>query len=117
VKKLIEYFKFKRSGECVAFGPYKRVGELWTVGFMSGVQNRLVIGRLEISANRWPWQGYGWAPHNQPKGEKVLCAPLNASGARFGGGWKFKLGVSVGATTTNVDLLFGSVSFYWKKKK
>lgn len=39
------------------------------------------IGRLNITASRFPWQGYGWFPH---KGNNRATAPLNPSGARFG---------------------------------
>lgn len=64
------------------------------------------IGRIEIKASRWPWQGYGWLPHKNGKGP---TARLNPTGSRFGAGWNWRLGVSVGGTTVLVDLLFGSV--------
>jgi hypothetical protein len=67
------------------------------------------IGRLEITASRFPNQGYGWFPHKNGKGPKAV---LNPSGARFGGGWAYKLGVSVGMgpnPTILVDLLFGII--------
>lgn len=63
------------------------------------------IGRLIIKAQRWPWQGYGWFPHRCSN--PALRAPLNGNGARFGGGWRYKLGVSIGGSTILVDLLFG----------
>lgn len=34
---------------------------------------------------------------------------LNPGGARFGAGWNYKLGISVGGTTVLIDLLFGTV--------
>lgn len=64
------------------------------------------IGKLKITASRWPWQGYGWFPHRNGKGP---TAPLNPTGARFGGGWRWKLGVSIGGGTVILDLLFGMV--------
>lgn len=71
------------------------------------------IGKLDITASRFPWQGYGWFPHKNGKGPTAL---LNGSGARFGGGWKYKLGVSIGGTTVMVDLLFGTLSIRWVAK-
>lgn len=71
----------------------------------------LMIGRTKITAKRWPWQaGYNWhgmtnstAPLNQPlPGEKA--AP------RFGGGWKYELGISIGGSTINISLWFGFIS-------
>ncbi len=64
------------------------------------------IGKYRIKADRWPWQGYGWFPHKNGKGP---TAPLNRSGARFGGGWRWKIGISVGGSSIIIDLLFGSV--------
>lgn len=64
------------------------------------------IGKFEITASRFPWQGYGWFPHKNGKGPKAM---LNPSGARFGGGWNWKVGVSVGGTTVLIDLLVGTI--------
>lgn len=44
-------------------------------------------GTLWASASRWPWQ----AP--------IGTAPLNPSGARFGGGWDCALGLRFGWPT------------------
>lgn len=71
------------------------------------------IGRLTITASRFPWQGYGWFPHKSGNGPR---APLNSSGARFGAGWKYKLGVSVGGTTVMFDVLFGIISVRLEKR-
>lgn len=73
------------------------------------------LGRLEVTASRWPWQGYGWFPHKNGKGPK---APLNRSGARFGAGWAWSLGVQIGVSgrTVIVDLLFGSIRIYLAPK-
>ncbi|MFY1847920.1 hypothetical protein [Achromobacter dolens] len=65
------------------------------------------IGKIEIIAQRWPWQGYGWFPHKASKPKHT--APLNPGGARFGGGWNYKLGIMVGGSTIIIDLLFGSI--------
>ncbi len=65
------------------------------------------IGKFEITASRWPWQkGYNW------RGMTNSSAPLNMNGARFGGGWRYKLGVSWGSSflTPHFDLLFGMIS-------
>lgn len=69
----------------------------------------LLFGRVVVQASRWPWQeGYNW------KGMTSSSAPLN-NGSRFGGGWAYKLGVSVGGSTVMVDLLFGMVTFGFGK--
>lgn len=72
------------------------------------------VKAFEISASRWPWQsGYNWRG-------SLSSAPLNkadaktGASARFGGGWKYKLGISTagwknGGIELLVDLLFGSV--------
>lgn len=70
----------------------------------------IVLG-IQIKANRWPWQdGYNW------RGMTGSRAPLNLPdkrgvAARFGGGWRYKLGVDVGSTTVLLNLVFGMVSF------
>jgi len=67
------------------------------------------IGNLKISATRWPWQKYsptmkyGWFG----TGKRIYMA-------RFGGGWKFKLGVDVGGSTVLFNLGFGIVDFRWE---
>jgi hypothetical protein len=75
------------------------------------MKNPIRIGRLEIQASRWPWQpGYNW--HGM-----IAEAPLNRrhpgqkAAARFGGGWRYQLGVGVGTTTVIVNLLFGMITF------
>lgn len=65
------------------------------------------IGKVEITASRFPWQGYGWFPHKNGKGPKAM---LNPGGARFGAGWNYRLGISVGGSgTILIDLLFGTI--------
>ena len=64
------------------------------------------IGRLQVEAKRFPWQGYGWFPHKNGMGHKAI---LNQSGARFGGGWNYKLGISIGSSSVVLDLVFGIV--------
>jgi hypothetical protein len=71
-------------------------------------RNVLRLGNLIIRAERWPWQGYGWGPTGG------FTAPGNRSGARFGGGWRWKLGIAIGGTTVLVDLLFGVLTFRWE---
>jgi hypothetical protein len=67
------------------------------------------IGKYKITASRWPWQkGYNW--HGS-----LSSAPLNprnlTTGAspRFGGGWKYSIGVNIGGKTVMLNLLFGSL--------
>lgn len=60
------------------------------------------IGRLKITGDRWPWQpGYNWRGTGNPR------APLNRCGARFGGGWKWKIGIDVGGHTVILNLFWG----------
>jgi hypothetical protein len=67
--------------------------------------------KWEIKASRWPWQeGYNW------RGMTSSAAPLNAGGARFGGGWGYKLGIDIGGTTIMLNLLFGMVSINPRNK-
>lgn len=74
------------------------------------------IGRIEITASRWPWQeGANWqgltdsrAPLNQPK-EGKTASP------RFGAGWSYKLGFAASNWKhIHFDLLFGSVSVSYR---
>jgi hypothetical protein len=77
----------------------------------------LKIGRLTITARRWPWQKtgnrqnpdetYGWLPHRNGRGPTAL---LNMGGARFGGGWRYKLRIDIGSSTVLLNLLFGYVT-------
>jgi hypothetical protein len=72
----------------------------------------MIIGKIEIIGSRWPWQaGYNW------RGMITSPALFNAGGARFGAGWKYKLGISVGSSTLMIDLIFGIISFRKAKKK
>lgn len=62
----------------------------------------LLDGRWKVSASRWPWQ------------KPTAAGPLNPSGARFGGGWDYKIGAQWSAFdklggTIIVDLLYGSI--------
>ena len=71
-------------------------------------QDRTVIeiGPYTIVASRWPWHGYGWFPHKSGKGSKAM---LNPSGARFGAGWSYKLGIDIGGSSVLLNLIFGMV--------
>ena len=64
------------------------------------------IGRFTVVALRWPWQGRGWFPHKNGQGRMAL---LNPTGARFGGGWKYRLGIAVGERSIMIDLIFGTI--------
>lgn len=63
--------------------------------------------KIKVEFSRWPWQGYGWFPHLTEN--KKAAAISNPTGARFGGGWKYKIGIAIGGTAIIVDLLFGSI--------
>lgn len=64
----------------------------------------MIVGKYEIRAQRWPWQdGYDW------KGRVNCNAPLNSGGARFGGGWKYALGIEIGGSSIIINLLFGMI--------
>lgn len=63
------------------------------------------IGKLEITASRWPWQGGG------------SIAPLNPYAARFGGGWTYKLGIDIAGKTIILNLLYGMIRITRKKNK
>ena len=70
---------------------------------------------IRIRADAWPWQtGYDW------RGQTNNDAPLNdlgnGRGARFGAGWNWKLGISVGHNSMMVDLLFGTIWIFWRRK-
>jgi len=68
----------------------------------------ICLGPVTISGSRWPWQkGYDW------RGETNPTAPLNRSGARFGAGWKWCLGVRVGGSSAIIELLFGFLTVSW----
>jgi len=72
-------------------------------------------GKYEIKASAWPWQK-GFNRH----GRIGSIAPLNptnpktGASARFGGGWKYRLGFAIGSGeygwTLMIDLLFGTVT-------
>lgn len=49
------------------------------------------LGRLFVTADRWFERQTGWC--------------------RFGGGWKWKLGVDIGGKTVIVNLIWGLVRF------
>lgn len=64
---------------------------------------KIPLVHVWVSASRWPWQGYGWGGTSD-----IVTAPL-ASGARFGGGWKWKLGIDCGGSTVILNLVFGMI--------
>lgn len=65
----------------------------------------MIIGNLEITASRFPWhKGYNW------RGMENARAPLNPSGARFGGGWNYKFGVDIGGTTVLLNVGIGIIT-------
>lgn len=61
---------------------------------------------MKIKALRWPWQESG-KPGNR-------IAMLNSSGARFGGGWKYKLGIDIGGRTVILNLIWGMIRIEFK---
>lgn len=77
----------------------------------------LRLGRLRITADRWPWQAC--VPHWSHVGKtpKRYGWGLVPGMARFGGGWDWKLGLSISTSTVIVDLLFGSIRICLKSKE
>ncbi len=67
------------------------------------------VGPFKITASRWPWQkGYNW--HGSKTGAMLNPRSLKTGAApRFGAGWKYRLGMSIGGTTIMLDLLFGTI--------
>lgn len=64
----------------------------------------MIIFNHKITTDRFPWQpGYNW------KGMINNTAPLNRDGARFGAGWKYKLGIEIGGSTVLLNLIIGMV--------
>lgn len=65
----------------------------------------MVVLGIEVKAERWPWQkGYDW------RGMTNSTAPLNFGAARFGGGWRYKIGVDWSGSTVIFNLVFGMVT-------
>ncbi len=65
------------------------------------------IASLKIDARRWPWQpGYNW------RGREGQMSPLG----RFGGGWKFCLGLEIGSRSFILNCGFGLISCSWGHK-
>ena len=72
---------------------------------------------LAIRFSRWPGQKmpksiwndgtstYGWS--------RKSCGPMG----RFGGGWRWKLGLLVGSKSIHMDLIYGSVTVLWYPPK
>jgi hypothetical protein len=70
------------------------------------------IGKLtQINASRWPWQEIGqyivFCPDKTHFGWRGF-----GSVGRFGGGWKFKLGIEVGAHSFDINCGIGIISIY-----
>lgn len=72
----------------------------------------LKIINREITADRWPWQvrkSSAWmATPDEAKGQKYGWKPTKGMG-RFGGGWNWELGVSIGRASVILNLLYGMV--------
>lgn len=71
------------------------------------------IGKIEITASRFPWQNIS-IPGN-PRG-KYGWRPDKAYMCRFGGGWRYCLGINVGRTAMVINLLFGIIRISWSGK-
>lgn len=79
--------------------------------------NKITIGRVKISAERWPWQTRheDWLSKAMP-GAKYGWFNIDGWG-RFGGGWTYCLGLRCSSTGVNFELLFGFVKISWYKPK
>lgn len=58
------------------------------------------LGRLQVACSNW---GSSW---KRVSGWRSLWG-------RFGGGWRWKLGIDIGGKTILFHLIWGSVSFSW----
>lgn len=80
-------------------------------------------GRIKVTANGWPWQFVNdhWAARaDKSVGEKYGWNPLSVKGmGRFGGGWAFKLGITISSSFRSwvLDLGIGSIRVSIKKKE
>ena len=64
----------------------------------------------------WPWQVRPscWSSGNA-QGSKWGWRTPDGMG-RFGGGWRWKLGIIIGRSECIVDLVFGGIRISWRKE-
>ena len=80
------------------------------------------IGKLKITARGWPWQFVGahWASNvDKTTGKRYGWNPFKVKGmGRFGGGWAFRLGVTIGGSLTDwvFNLGLGSIRITYRRK-
>lgn len=84
-------------------------------------KNKLTIGRVKITASRFPWQtraGMGLLsdPKTEKAGTKYGWRGTPGMG-RFGGGWNWCLGFRAGGKTIYLELLVGAISISWYPEK
>ena len=81
-----------------------------------------MLSRTKITASGWPWQTTGrhWANQlDKTCGERYGWNPFSVKGmGRFGGGWAFKLGVTVSSSLRDwvIDLGLGSLRIQIKPR-
>lgn len=70
---------------------------------------KLPFLNLYVKGSRCPW-------HEKSEGVKYGWNPYKDAGwGRFGGGWKWKLGIMAGGSTLIVEWIFGSTRICWNK--
>ena len=76
----------------------------------------MMIGRLKIEAKRWPWQkGYNWYGMTNSSAPLSLPREGEKAAPRFGGGWKYELGIHIGSRSINLMLLYGMITIQFFK--
>lgn len=74
------------------------------------------IGRVKITADRWPWHISHPCVLDPRKAAKYGWLPRGGMG-RFGGGWEWKLGIDASTTCIILNLLVGAIRISWYKPK
>lgn len=74
---------------------------------------------MKIKLSGWPWQYKENSAildfNSKVKiGQKWGWKDPGGMG-RFGGGWKWKLGITQGGSVTIIDLVYGSIWIEWRK--
>lgn len=75
---------------------------------------------MKVKFRNWPWQTREpfWANPDGKTGTKWGWNPMADGGmGRFGGGWKWKLGIACGGREIILDLILGSIRISFIKEK
>ena len=71
------------------------------------------IGKLKITASKWPWMPCKEHWSHMGETPQVYGWKSVPGMGRFGGGWRWKLGILVGKKQIALDLIVGSINFNW----